>query len=87
MKPSTSQAMQDLIQQVREAIPFDVPEADVCSGICRGCAKKLMVFIDGELEYWELSLDRGERPLLGDLNTLAKRSKKVFAALKKNNLV
>ncbi len=40
-KPKTRDAMMQLIDQVRTAIPFDTSEAELCSGTCHGCPKKL----------------------------------------------
>lgn len=87
MKPNTTEAMSELIVQVRTAMPFDLPEGQICSGICRGCAKKLLNFLDTELEDWECRLDQGEQPNLGDLSQLAKRSRKIYSAMEKNGLV
>ncbi|WP_231902169.1 hypothetical protein [Neptuniibacter pectenicola] len=49
MKPDTTEAMQTLIKQIREAIPFDTPIALMCNGPCTGCAKKLLDYLDMEL--------------------------------------
>ncbi|WP_252178875.1 hypothetical protein [Endozoicomonas sp. 4G] len=87
MKPNTQTAMQELILQVREAIPFDMPEAEICTGKCVGCPKKLLEFLDQELTDWESRLEDEEAPRLGDLSRLAKTSKKVHKALAKNGLV
>ncbi|MRI32032.1 hypothetical protein EOPP23_03335 [Endozoicomonas sp. OPT23] len=87
MKPEPQAAMNQLIEQVREAIPFGLSEAEICSGECIGCAKKLMEFLDQELEDWSTRLDQGEVPKLGDLSKLAKSSTKIHRVLTKNNLV
>lgn len=86
MKPDTTTAMRNLIQQVRRTVPFDTPDEVLCSGICRGCAKKLLEFLDMELEQWEYRLDDGEAPNLGDIKQLAKRSRKIYSALKREGL-
>jgi hypothetical protein len=41
-KPDPSMAMRLLIRQVRDAIPFDLPEARICTGLCNGCSVKLL---------------------------------------------
>lgn len=87
MKPDTRTAMRELIAQVREAVPFDAPEAQLCTGPCDGCSVKLLAFLESELEDWETRLDGGERPGLKDLSRLAKTSRKVYAVLERNALV
>ncbi len=79
--------MQQLIDQVREAIPFDTPTSTLCSGICTGCSKKLLDFLDMELEEWQERLDGGDTPRLGDIQKLARRSQKIYRVLQKNGLV
>ncbi|HGG61257.1 MAG TPA: hypothetical protein ENK26_15310 [Gammaproteobacteria bacterium] len=87
MKPATPEAMRQLIRQIREAMPFDAPEADLCSGHCHGCSFKLLEYLDIRLEEWEDRLARGEQPTLGDLHRLARTGKKIYRALEKNGLV
>ncbi len=87
MRPETHEAMRLLIAEIRSAIPFDTPEATLCGGICRGCSKKLLDYLEGELQQWECRLLNSEQPSLGDLNKLARMSRKVFAVLKANGLV
>ncbi len=82
MKPDTSSAMRRLIDQVRTEIPFDLPEETICSGDCRGCAKKLLEFLDAELSDWECRLDAGEVPLLGEVQRLGRCCRKVHIALR-----
>lgn len=86
-KPDTRTAMQQLIAEVRAAIPFEAPASQVCSGECNGCAMKLLEYLDGELGDWEQRLEAGEAPQFGDLSRLAKTSRKVHAALKRNGLI
>lgn len=87
MKPDTTTAMQSLINEVRFSIPFELPMSELCSGICHGCAKKLIDFLDMELGDWEQRLQQGEKPGLGDINKLARTSQKIYRALQKNQLV
>ncbi|MFB9885850.1 hypothetical protein [Balneatrix alpica] len=87
MKPRTVLAMQQLIAQVRQAVPFATPVSVLCTGVCHGCSKKLLDFLDLELLEWEQRLAQGETPTLGDLQKLAKTSQKVYRVLAKNGLV
>lgn len=87
-KPDTTSAMLDLVQQIRAHIPFDeLDDARVCSGVCIGCAKNLLEYLEQEIIYWESSLARGEIPSLGDINKLARSAKKIYKVLQLNNLV
>jgi hypothetical protein len=87
MKPDTTTAMRALIAQVREAIPFDLPEAQACTGECNGCTVKLLAYLEGELADWEARLAAGERPNLGDLSRVGRTSRKVYRVLAANGLV
>jgi len=86
-KPSVSYAMAELIHQVRDEIPFDIPTAELCKGPCKGCPKKLLEYLDMELEDWEGRLNNSEQPRLGDIQRLARRSKKIYRSLEKNGLL
>lgn len=86
-KPSTDIAMRNLIDEVRVVMPFDMPIDDLCSGICNGCSKKLLDYLDIQLGEWESRLDVGEKPSLGELNQLAKTCKKIYKVLQKNELI
>lgn len=86
-KPDTTTAMRQLIGEVRAAIPFGLPEANVCAGPCEGCSMKLMAFLEGELEAWEQRLEQGEQPGLTDISRLAKTSRKVWGVLRKNGVI
>jgi hypothetical protein len=79
--------MRDLIRQVRAALPFDAPESRVCSGACEGCSRKLLDFLERELEDWETRLDQGEKPGLSDLSRLIGISRKVRRVLARNGLI
>ncbi|WP_417344885.1 hypothetical protein [Ferrimonas sp.] len=87
MKPDCRTAMAQLIEQVRDAFPFGVPEAEICGDTCVGCPKKLLELVDTELCDWETRLEHGETPKLGDISRLAKLCKNVYRGLKKNRLV
>lgn len=86
-KPSTQAAMLRLINQIRTEIPFDMPEATLCRGPCNGCSKKLMEFLDQELESQQQDIDMGEVPTLGQIHKLARLAKKVHKVLAKNGLI
>lgn len=87
MKPNTQTAMRKLIDDVRAAMPFDMPVDDLCSGICNGCSKKLLDYLDIQLIEWEDRLRSGDVPGLGDLDQLAKTSRKIYKVLQRNQLV
>jgi hypothetical protein len=87
MKPSTTEAMHLLIQQIREAIPFDTQMRDVCSEDCRGCSMKLLEYLDAELESWEYRLQQQEVPDFRDLSKLERSGRKIYKALQKNGLI
>lgn len=86
MKPDTTTAMHDLISQVRETLPFDLSDEQICADSCQGCSVKLLVFLENELDEWEQRLAQGERPNFGDLTRLANTSRKIHKILQKNNL-
>ncbi len=79
--------MRHLIKQIREAIPFDLPEANLCSGKCNGCSQKLLDYLDSELEDWEYRLQDGETPDFGEIQRIAKTSKKIYKILDRNGLI
>lgn len=87
MKPDVSTAMRGLIQDVKRTIPFDMPAARMCGGRCIGCPKKLLNYLEGELEHWQSRLDGGHVPSFGDLSRLGRSSRKVYSALQKNQLL
>lgn len=86
-KPDTRTALQSLIDEVRSTLPFDLPAAQVCNGICNGCSKKLLDFLDMELLDWQSRLDAGDVPRLGELDKLGRTCLKVYRVLEKNELV
>lgn len=79
--------MQQLIAQVREAIPFDLTDEQICADSCQGCSVKLLAFLEQELETWEHRLAAGEQPNLADLAKLAKTSKRIYQVLEQNGLL
>ncbi|RKT46495.1 hypothetical protein [Thiocapsa rosea] len=87
MKPNTRTAMQQLIGQVRAAIPFDAAQTRVCSGDCSGCSQKLLDYLEGELAAWEQRLAEGDRPSLADLSRLAKTARKIHRVLVRNGVL
>jgi hypothetical protein len=86
-KPSTSIAMLQLIEEARSQIPFNTPSAELCAGPCRGCPKKLLEFLDSELEDWQELLGQDQQPSLGDVQKLAKRCRKIYRSLEVNGLI
>lgn len=86
-KPDVATAMRDLIRRVRADLPFEAPEAQVCTGVCQGCSRKLLDFLESELDDWEQRLGAGERPGLSDLSRLIQASRKVRRVLIRNGLI
>ncbi|MBE9561060.1 MAG: hypothetical protein IMF15_09745 [Proteobacteria bacterium] len=87
MKPKTPAAMQQLIQQVRETLPFGTPQGYVCADECKGCSLKLLEFLELELMDWEDRLQQGEVPGLGDVQRMAKISRKIYKILDRNGVL
>lgn len=87
MKPNTRDAMAILIAQIKAAFPFDMPDAQLCAGKCLGCSKKLLEYLSAEIDGWHDKLACGETPTLRELSSLAKRSKKIYQVLARNELV
>ncbi len=85
--PDTRTAMRKLLNEVRTAIPFDTSEEELCAHGCKGCSVKLLEFLSQELESWEYRLAQGDVPNFGELNQLAKSSRKIYNVLKRNGLV
>ena len=79
--------MENLIKEIQSRIPLDLSESQLCSGLCQGCPKKLIEFLDQLLSDWCRRLDSGEIPSLGDVERLAKTATKIYKALQKNQLV
>ncbi len=86
-KPDTKTAMQTLISDIRKAVPFDTPMEKLCDGPCTGCSKKLLDYLDMQLEEKEAELNAGLIPNLGELNRLKKSAMKIHATLIKNGLI
>ena len=86
-KPDTVTAMRELIRHIRASIPFDAPDARICSGACQGCSMKLLDFLSSELEDCERDLDAGVKPTLKDLSRLIGMARKVHDVLRRHGLV
>lgn len=87
VKPNTRSAMSMLIAQIRTQIPFDLPIEKLCNGPCTGCSKKLLEYLEMELEGQEYKLAKGETPGLGDINKLARTAQKIHNILARNQLL
>lgn len=87
MKPKPPEAMRRLIRQVRDALPFRRSPEELCSGGCKPCAPKLLEYLATELDEWDERLDRGEVPTLGEIDRLARSSRKVYEALRKAGMI
>lgn len=86
-KPNTRIAMRRLIAQVRETIPFNLMDAQICGDSCEGCSSKLLFYLESELDTWESRLADGVIPTLGDLDRLAKQGRKIQRVLQRNGLL
>lgn len=87
MKPNVSTAMQNLIDETRSALPFGADDTQLCADSCQGCSKKLLEFLESELDDWEHKLHDGVQPNFGDIHRMGKTCKKVYMVMKKNGLV
>ena len=87
MKPKPALAMQELINYIRQGIPFDTPESSLCIGPCQGCSKKLIKFLDDQVCDWSIKLEQGIAPKLGDINKLAHIAIKVRKVLTINGFI
>lgn len=87
MKPNPAKAMQILIFEIRQHIPFDTPESTLCLGPCQGCSKKLIEFLESELRDWQVRLDQGAEPKLGDISKLAKIATTISKVLITNGFI
>jgi hypothetical protein len=80
--------MSALLADIRNHIPFDeLNDARVCSGQCIGCPKKLLEYLEQEVEHWEDMLVNHAPPKLGDIHKLARSSTKIFNVLQKNEIL
>lgn len=87
MKPNTTQAMHDLINQIKTALSLEQIDSNACSGQCKICPEKLVEYISMELENWEYRLENGETPNFKDLSKLAKSAQKIYNALDKKGFI
>jgi hypothetical protein len=79
--------MRLLITQVRAAIPFSLSDEQICAESCEGCSIKLLLYLESELDAWERRLHDGVTPTLGDIDRLAKQSRKIHQVLQRNGLI
>ena len=83
-KPNTQIAMQTLINQIKETIPLNLEEAQLCKGQCLGCSKKMLEMLDAEISYWQFS---EVAPSLKDLKNLENIGRRTYKILKRNQLL
>ena len=88
-KPTTRQAMQKMLTEIRRNIPFDTPQAVMCadSNSCQGCSVKLLEFLAMETDNWQQKLDDGVVPDFRDLAKLEKTARAVYRTLQRNGLI
>jgi hypothetical protein len=87
LKPNTAAAMQSLIDQIRQRLPFDLNQARLCRGPCHGCPKKLLEYLDSELCDRQASLTGGETPTFGDIQRLARTGHRIHQVLVRNGII
>jgi hypothetical protein len=83
-KPNTNIAMQTLINQIKDTIPLNLEEAQLCQGQCLGCSKKMLEMLDAEISYWQFS---EATPGLKDLKNLENIGQRTYKILKRNQLL
>jgi hypothetical protein len=86
-KPDAGTAMRALIAEARRVFPFGRDQATLCSGSCRGCALKLLDYLENELDAWEARLADGERPGFAELSHLLRTSRKIARSLQRSGLM
>jgi uncharacterized metal-binding protein YceD (DUF177 family) len=79
--------MRQLIERIRHEIPFGLPEEVLCADACQGCSSKLLIYLESELDEWEVKLAAGSVPNFADLSRLADKGKKVAKILHQNGLL
>jgi len=87
VKPDTKVAMENLIREARKEIPFNLSFDGHCEGRCDECPEKLLEFLDIDLSGWESRLNNGDIPNLGDVHTLARDCKEIYAILRKKGFI
>lgn len=87
LKPNTRIAMQQLIAEINEVMPFGLSEAEICAGKCLGCPKKLIEYISSEVAHYQSQLDNGTLTSLADISNLARIATKVRRSLERNGLI
>jgi len=86
-KPDIYTASQNLINSIRALFPFDMPEAQLCAGTCIGCPKKLLAFMDSELDDLQNRINQNDKINFGNLKTLERQANKIKKVLQKNQLI
>ncbi len=85
-KPDTVTAMRRLIEQIRAVLPFDMSEEERCGDSCQGCSNKLLIYLETEIDEWEVKLNQGVVPGFVDLSRLAGKGRKIADVLKRNGM-
>ena len=63
-RPDSVTAMRSLIAEIRRTLPFDKPEAQICTDPCRGCSIKLLDYMQAELVGVSFAVQAGEAAYL-----------------------
>jgi hypothetical protein len=79
--------MRQLIAQARATLPFNLSDEERCGDSCQGCSSKLLIYLETELDEWEMKLAEGIVPDFADLSRLAGQCKKIASVLQRNGLL
>lgn len=77
-KPDPKTAMELLIKEAREKLPFGMSFECYCDGHCDECPDKLLECLDMTLCDWETRLKKGIAPTLGELHALGRDCRQVY---------
>ncbi|PKF48924.1 hypothetical protein [Enterovibrio nigricans] len=88
-KPSRTDAMTLIIEQVKQELPLYDSGTFVCGpdNNCIGCPKKLLELVDTELTYWESAMSRGITPQFDEIRRFGKLCTNVKRGLVRNNII
>jgi hypothetical protein len=86
MEQDPKTAIQSLISEVRQKVPFGLSFDGYCEGRCDVCPQKLIEFLDIEVSHWESRIKHGVIPSAGEIENLRKDYQKVYHILEKSAL-
>ena len=86
-KPTTTVAMQQLIEQIQQGLPFHLTPNELCDGECQGCKLKLLEYMTAEIASWQQRLANGEEPSFGELHKFGRTAQKIRRVFVKSGLL